>query len=35
LNKGNHELKMEIKNNKEITKEGNSGDGKPRREIRS
>jgi hypothetical protein len=35
LNKTIQDLKMEIKNNKEITKGDNSGNGKPRKEIRS
>jgi hypothetical protein len=35
LDKTIPDLKMEIKNNKEITKGDNPGDKKPRKEIRS
>jgi hypothetical protein len=35
LNKTMQDLKMEVKNNKEITKVENSGGRKPRKEIRS
>jgi predicted transcriptional regulator len=35
LNKTIHDLKMEVGTNKEITKGDNSGDRKPRKEVRS